>query len=232
MVNFPVRRSPDGAPDFFCWFFEFDSMGSGVMRRTTRAIALMFEFVGAVILGYTVFLLARAQVFQTYSKWAFNQFLQSSQSGVQRSSGSQPIFPRASAHPAPPLESLIGQIEIPRLHLTTMIVEGDDEPELSVGAGHLPGSALPGEAGNVVIAAHRDTFFRPLRKISKNDRIVLTTISGSFPYRVDSVQITGPDDVGVLRASNEPTLTLVTCYPFSFVGPAPSRFIVHARKIE
>jgi sortase A len=94
--------------------------------------------------------------------------------------------------------------------------------------GHIPGTALPGEDGNIVLAAHRDTFFRPLRNIQKGDEIALTTLSGAYRYRVESIQIVGPDDVGVLSPTKQPTLTLVTCYPFYFVGSAPKRFIVRA----
>ena len=112
-----------------------------------------------------------------------------------------------------------------------MILEGDEERQLQLGAGHIPGTALPGEAGNVVIAAHRDTFFRPLQGISKNDQIVLITLGGSFQYRVESVEITDSDNTVLLRPSAEPTLTLVTCYPFTFIGSAPQRFIVRARRV-
>jgi sortase A len=94
--------------------------------------------------------------------------------------------------------------------------------------GHIPGTALPGEDGNIVLAAHRDTFFRPLRNIQKGDEIALTTWNGAFRYRVESIQVVGPDDVGVLQPTSLPTLTLVTCYPFYFVGSAPKRFIVRA----
>ncbi len=127
---------------------------------------------------------------------------------------------------------MVGRIEIPRLNLSTMILEGDGERQLRLGAGHVPGTVLPGEAGKVVIAAHRDTFFRPLRNIAKNDEIVLITLAGSFRYVVESVEITDPNNTAVLEATAEPTLTLVTCYPFSFVGSAPQRFIVHARMAE
>ena len=98
--------------------------------------------------------------------------------------------------------------------------------------GHVPGSALPGEAGNSAFAAHRDTFFRPLKGVQKGDEIAVTTKDGEFRYVVSATRVVEPSDVSVLRASNEPTLTLVTCYPFDFVGSAPSRFIVTARLVR
>ncbi len=109
-----------------------------------------------------------------------------------------------------------------------MIAEGVDHGTLKRAVGHIPGTALPGEDGNIVLAAHRDTYFRPLRNIQKGDEIALTTWSGAYRYRVESIQIVGPDDVRVLRPTSLPTLTLVTCYPFYFVGSAPKRFIVRA----
>jgi sortase A len=109
-----------------------------------------------------------------------------------------------------------------------MIVEGVTEPELRLGSGHIPGTALPGERGNVAIAGHRDTVFRPLRSIQANDFIQLVTLDGRYGYRVVSTQIVGPSDVQVLNPTRRDTLTLVTCYPFYFVGPAPKRFIVRA----
>jgi sortase A len=98
--------------------------------------------------------------------------------------------------------------------------------------GHIPGTPLPGQKGNVALAGHRDTFFRGLRNIHKDDEITLTTLHGSCLYRVDTTQVVEPKDIGVLRATADDILTLVTCYPFYFVGPAPQRFIVRAHRIS
>jgi sortase A len=112
-----------------------------------------------------------------------------------------------------------------------MIEEGDDGRTLRRAVGHLPGTVLPGQQGNVVIAGHRDTFFRPLRNIHKGDEITLTTLDGSYRYRVDFTEVLAPQDTEVLDNSAGAILTLVTCYPFYFVGPAPKRFIVRASKM-
>jgi sortase A len=112
-----------------------------------------------------------------------------------------------------------------------MILEGTDNRTLRRGVGHIPYTALPGQRGNVGIAGHRDTFFRGLRNIARNDEITLTTLEGTFRYDVDFSEVVEPNDTEVLDPSSDATLTLVTCYPFSYVGPAPKRLIVRAHMI-
>jgi sortase A len=129
------------------------------------------------------------------------------------------------------MSGLIGRIEIARLGLSVMVIEGDDGKTLRRAAGHVPGTALPGQLGNVAITAHRDTFFRPLRKIQTDDVITLTTLQGVYRYRVVSTKIVSPQDVEVLDSTDGEVLTLVTCYPFYFVGAAPNRFIVRAERV-
>ena len=126
---------------------------------------------------------------------------------------------------------VIGELEIPRLQLSVMVFEGDDAGILGHGAGHIPGTALPPGSGNIGIAAHRDTYFRPLRLIHANDVITLKTPAGTSRYAVTETEIVRPSAIGVLSRAPGRDLTLVTCYPFFFVGSAPERFIVHARKI-
>jgi sortase A len=109
-----------------------------------------------------------------------------------------------------------------------MVREGADEGTLSRAVGHIPGTALPGNIGNVGLAGHRDTFFRALRNIRSDDTIEVQTTAGTYRYKVKSTRIVAPRDVSVLQASGGETLTLVTCYPFYYVGSAPKRFIVHA----
>jgi LPXTG-site transpeptidase (sortase) family protein len=125
----------------------------------------------------------------------------------------------------------LGRIEISSIGLAAMIMEGTDARTLRQAAGHIPGTQLPGRRGNIAITGHRDTFFRPLRNIRKDDEIRLTTIGGSYRYWVDSIKVVMPEDTEVLDNSDDEILTLVTCYPFYFVGPAPKRFIVRAHRI-
>jgi sortase A len=129
-------------------------------------------------------------------------------------------------------EKTLGEIELTRIGVAAMILEGTDARTLRRAVGHIPGTAFPGQSGNVAIAGHRDTFFRALRNVRLDDEITLTTLDGSYRYRVDSIKVVGPEDTKVLDYSSEDILTLVTCYPFYFVGPAPRRFIVRAQRIS
>jgi LPXTG-site transpeptidase (sortase) family protein len=126
----------------------------------------------------------------------------------------------------------LGRIEIASIGLSAMIQEGTSDRTLQRGVGHIAGTALLGKSGNVGLAAHRDTFFRKLRDIQAGDDIKLTSLTGSVLYRVELISIVEPEDSRVLRDSGENILTLVTCYPFSYIGPAPKRFIVRARQIS
>jgi sortase A len=128
-------------------------------------------------------------------------------------------------------DSLIGRLTIPRLHLRTIVREGAGNATLSLAAGHIPGTAFPWQQGNVGVAGHRDTLFRGLGEIRKNDLIEFDTLAASYVYEVASTQIVGPQDVSVLKPGQYPELTLVTCYPFNFIGSAPERFIVKARAV-
>jgi sortase A len=149
------------------------------------------------------------------------------------------VFERAVQSPQPTPEkqktletnSLVGRLSIPRLRLTAMVREGDGESTLSLAAGHIPGTALPGQKGNVGVAGHRDAIFRGLREIRKDDVIQFETVEGSHLYQVENTEIVKPSEVSVLRPGKHAELTLVTCYPFYYVGSAPDRFIVKAREI-
>jgi LPXTG-site transpeptidase (sortase) family protein len=129
-------------------------------------------------------------------------------------------------------DSLVGRIEIPRLGVNALVREGTGATTLRLAAGHIPGTALPGEKGNVAVAAHRDSLFRGLKDVRKDDSVVFQTANGKHVYRVESMVIVDPDDVAVLKASAQPELTLVTCYPFSWIGSAPQRFVVKAREVS
>ena len=122
----------------------------------------------------------------------------------------------------------VARLEIPRLGISVMVLEGVDAATLQRGVGHIPGTSLPGPAGNVGLAGHRDTFFRPLKDIRTGDEIRLTTPESTYEYRVRASEVVEPRDTWVLANTEDPTLTLVTCYPFSYIGPAPKRFVVQA----
>ncbi|HEV2852594.1 MAG TPA: class D sortase [Thermoanaerobaculia bacterium] len=131
-----------------------------------------------------------------------------------------------------PAGALVGRVEIPRIGVSAIVLEGVDKKTLRRGVGHIPETALPEEGGNVALAAHRDSFFRGLKDIRKNDIITLKTLENTYYYRVDWTEIVLPEDTDVLADSGAPELTLVTCYPFYYVGSAPKRFIVRAQRVD
>jgi sortase A len=131
--------------------------------------------------------------------------------------------------PTPSAGMVIGRLDAPTVKMSTTVLEGSDDATLSRGAGHLEDTPLPGQPGNIGIAGHRDTVFRPLRNIHVGDPLEFTTAERLYRYRISKTLIVGPDDVYVLDPTDNPTLTLVTCYPFEFVGHAPKRFIVQAQ---
>lgn len=195
--------------------------------------------IGVLALGYVVLAFLDATLFQASRSSRFDQILKDS--GPADGSPAQPS-PRPSvfgesgrtrvggAGPTSATGSTLGRIEIPRIGLAVMILEGVDEGTLRRGIGHIPGTPLPGQEGNAAIAGHRDTFFRALRNIRKGDEILLTTLAGSYRYQVRATKVVDPEDTDVLDASRDHILTLVTCYPFNFIGSAPQRFIVRAQK--
>jgi LPXTG-site transpeptidase (sortase) family protein len=123
--------------------------------------------------------------------------------------------------------SVVGELTIPSLALSASALEGDTTRNLQLGVGHVSGTPLPWEPGNSAFAGHRDTFFRGLRLLRKGDPIELATPRGTFRYRVTHLLVVQPQSLWVLDRS-QAALTLITCYPFTFVGAAPERFVVQA----
>jgi sortase A len=149
---------------------------------------------------------------------------------IERSSAVQARLPDVSK----PLKigEIIGKVDIPRLKLSAAVAEGDDEKTLRRAIGHLPDTPLPWQRrGNVAIAAHRDGLFRRLEKIRLQDDVHVVTPRGEYHYRVTKTRIVNPDDLSVIAPTQVPTITLITCYPFSFVGNAPRRFVVQAELV-
>lgn len=223
-------------------------------RAGLRVLEWIFLLVGLVALDCYVWVNTSAVLYQSYEDWAFDQTLRGLQPSIggfvrdethwffagrekmESAEGPKPApsvsvpTPEAPLQP-PTLNAVIGRLEIPRLKLAVMVREGAGEGTLRRAVGHIPGTALPGNLGNVGLAGHRDTFFRALRNIRKDDTIELETTAGTYRYVVNSTRIVPPRDVSVLKASGGETLTLVTCYPFYYVGSAPKRFIVHATQV-
>lgn len=179
-----------------------------------------FLIFGVIALSYVGYTLLDSRIYQTDQARQFDQVLKDANLVRVESLGS-----------AVREGSALGRIEIGQIGLTVMILEGTSEETLERAVGHIQGTSLPGQSGNVAIAGHRDTYFRGLRKIRLGDEITLTTLNGSYRYRVDSTKVVAPEQTEVLDAVADDILTLVTCYPFNFVGSAPRRFIVRARRV-
>lgn len=190
--------------------------GQPRLTRTSilRGAYYFFLAIGILAVGYVGYVVVDAHTYQAYE---------------------QSKFENESRRESPRLlveGSVIGEIQVPRLGLKAIVVQGDSLTILRHAVGHIPETALPGRQGNVGLAGHRDTFFRPLRHIRLGDAIILKTPDGDFQYQVESSSVIAASDVGVLSASNDHMLTLITCFPFNYIGPAPNRFVVHAREVE
>jgi sortase A len=172
----------------------------------------------ALLLGYSGFVVLDSWAFQRRESMDLDRLLRDRRV-------------EAGGEPAGASNGLVGRMEIPRLRFSAVVVEGVDRTSLRRGVGHIPGTALPGEAGNVGLSGHRDTFFRPLKDLKVKDEIQFSTLQGDFRYEVESLRVVKPSDVSVLAPSGENELTLVTCYPFFYIGAAPQRFIVRARQV-
>lgn len=150
-------------------------------------------------------------------------------SADEEANGAEPATVKAPIRkPSPQRRAPLGVLEIPSIHLQVPLMEGADAQNLNRGVGRIPGTARPGETGNIGIAGHRDSFFKKLKYVKAGDQVVLRSAAGTDTYVVSQFQIVSPRDVSVLRAKDSPALTLVTCYPFAFIGSAPERFVVTA----
>lgn len=209
-----------------------------VSRRASRSrAAIVLERVLLVVavlcLGYYTYATAEAYLYQEWENRQLDAILagrphDATPAVPGGSSGAAADAPPAASRPLPAAGSILGRLEIPRLGVSTIVRAGSDARTLNLAVGHIAGTALPGESGNVGLAGHRDTFFRRLEGVRTGDEIRFVTVEGTHIYRVQRTDVVEPSDVWVLDSTTEPVLTLVTCYPFTYVGPAPERFIVRA----
>jgi sortase A len=176
--------------------------------------------------GYAAYTYSARYIYQAYEMESFDRTLQ-----IVHDAPPVPAL-ESVVEPKAPATELIGKIVIPRLEISAIVKEGVDKQTLRLAVGHIPSTALPGQAGNVGLAAHRDTLFRNLQDAREDDVITLTTLRSTYIYRVVSLKTVNPSETSVLAGiGNENTLTLVTCYPFYLVGHAPKRFVVRARQV-
>ena len=199
------------------------SLFAPMPRKQPRRLALLVAerlllLVALAAFGYVAGSVGGATLYQDYESRQLDAVLR----------GAQPAAP---ANAVAVERRVLGRLEIPTLGVSTIVREGEDARTLQLAVGHIAGTALPGATGNMGLAGHRDTFFRRLREIDPGDVIRLVAVEGTYTYVVDSTQIVDPDDLWVLDPTPEPSLTLVTCYPFTYLGTAPERFIVRARLV-
>jgi sortase A len=203
-----------------------------VVPQTHRTVRFLLLLIGIVCLGIYSYSYLYRTAYQLYEGWRFDH------DAEEPAPASDPKPTRLVTLPDPDRgaprsptsipASVIGRISIPRLHISAIVEEGIDDVTLSRAVGHIPGTAFPGETGNIGIAGHRDTFFRALKDLQPHDKIDFTTHAGRFHYTVESLNVVDPSDVSVLNSVGGQTLTIVTCFPFHYIGNAPRRFIVHA----
>jgi sortase A len=192
-------------------------------RSGWRWVERVLFLVAFLALGYYAYVSVEASLYQAYETHELDAILRSAPIP-----SNTPTAPVVRPHPQPAAGSTIGRIDIPRLGVSAIVRAGSDARTLHLAVGHVAGTAYPGESGNVGLAAHRDTFFRRLRDIRSDDVIAIATPEGTYRYRVERTTIVDPTDVWVLDPTDHGVLTLVTCYPFSYVGSAPQRFVVRA----
>lgn len=216
-------------------------------RPLLRMAAWLMFSVSLIVLAYSTFQAIRAPLDAQQALRQWDELQRETEgSSAARAADENPLSPAlagklrqtggdgGSAAPAGAAADgeLLGEIAFPSLDQRYAIVEGTGNGPLKLGAGHVPGSPLPGEDGNSVLAGHRDTVFRSLGKLKAGDRIEVETSSGRFAYEVMGRRIVDEDDADAVQASTEPLLTLITCYPFTYVGPAPERLLLTAKLIE
>lgn len=188
---------------------------------------------GVLALGYAAYVAVDARMYQARELRRFEHERQAAADAAALARvANVPIVPVPVVVPPPEDGTSIGQIQIRRLRLSVVVMQGESEEILQRAVGHLPRTALPGVEGNVVLAGHRDTFFRPLKDIRAGDQITVKTLAHDFKYVVEKTSVVAPTAVEVLRPTGGHTLTLITCFPFYYVGSAPNRFIVFAREVQ
>ena len=209
-------------------------------RRGLRLLERLLLVVGFVCLGYFGYVYAETALYQAYEARELDAILAAApprpalEGGTNTRSRSETevVLLPTSRRPRPADGTTLGRLEIPRLNVSAIVRAGSDSRTLRLAVGHIGGTSLPGEPGNIGLAAHRDTFFRRLGEIREDDVVRFVTTDGTFVYRVEGTKVVDPHDTWVLNPTDEPALTLVTCYPFRYVGSAPRRFIVRAHLAE
>jgi sortase A len=195
--------------------------GTARWPRFRLGLELTLWIVAAATLGYAGWMAADAGLYQLRAEREVEAMLE------RLPPGNDDPGRGVRAEPGAP----VGRLSIPAVDLSVVVAEGIDDDVLRRAVGRMPRSAWPGEDGNVVLAGHRDTFLRELEHVRVGERILLESASGRHEYEIEWTDVVDPDAVEVIADTAYPALTLVTCYPFRYVGPAPRRFVVRARQL-
>ncbi len=182
-----------------------------------RVISLALVVIGVVLLGYVA-----GQYWGMYRSQQNLEAEWQRQAATVSAPGKAPISP----------DQLLTRLEIPKIQMDAIVVEGASRKDLSEGPGHMKQTAQPGETGNAVITAHRDTFFRHIYELTKGDQIKVRRSGRIFTYEVTGKRIVMPEDISVIKQTNDPQLTLITCYPTYYIGPAPKRLVVFSKLVD
>lgn len=213
-----------------------------IQLRILKGLETMLLWSGIALLGFIAFAYVASHV---YSHMTVTRFHSDSTSQASYAAAQDPALGKSvdyslwsekrirqyEATIDGYLEKPLGVLRVDKIHLEVPIFDGTDDMTLNRGAGRIIGTAHLGQRGNLGIAGHRDGFFRGLKDVNVGDTVQLETANGTQTYVIDEIKIVTPNDVSVLRSSETPALTLVTCYPFYFIGSAPQRYIVHASLI-
>jgi LPXTG-site transpeptidase (sortase) family protein len=182
-----------------------------------RIISLALIVIGVVLLGYVA-----------GEYWGMYRTQKNLEAEWQRQAATISVPGKAPVSP----DQLLTRLQIPKIQVDAIVVEGASRRELSEGPGHMKQTAQPGETGNAVITGHRDTFFRHIYELNKGDQIQVRRSGRTFTYEVTGRKIVMPEDISVIKPTNNPQLTLITCYPTYYIGPAPKRLVVFSKLVD
>ena len=187
------------------------------LRPNRRMLSLALIVIGIALLGYV-----GSQYWEMYR----------SQKSLEAEWERQAVNLSKPGHASITVDQMLTRVIIPKINMDAIVIEGASRKDLSEGPGHMKETAIPGEAGNAVITAHRDTFFRHIYELAKGDQIQVRRNGRVFTYEVTGKRIVEPDDVSVLKQTADPQLTLITCYPTYYIGPAPQRLVIFSKLVD
>ncbi len=200
--------------------FRWNCASKRFMTRAglRRILPYLFVLVGLTLLSYV-----------SYQYWDMYHTQRQLEAQWERQAASASV--PGQSKPIAAADTLT-RISIPRISMDAIVVEGASRKQLSIGPGHVIDTALPGDPGNAVITGHRDTFFRNIYELKKGDEIIVRRNGQVFKYQVTGKKIVAPDDISVLKPTQDTQLTLITCYPTYYIGPAPKRLVIFSKLVE